>query len=121
MAIIIRRTWSRWSVQQRIFAVLLVALADTAIAARISVSLAPARISFSVANATTSRIPVLELVLNHSRSRTDARWKTMNIRHAGFGDKRPGRAYGLYVGFYSIEMDSNNGYTGITWTLIDPE
>ena len=44
----------------------------------------------------------------------------MNRRHAGFGDEHPGRAHGLYVGFYSTEKDSNKGYTGITWTLIDP-
>ena len=68
--------------QQRIFAVLLVALAATAIAAGISVSLAPARISFSVANSTTSRIPVegspsllngfynLTLVANNTSRRT---------------------------------------------------
>ena len=44
----------------------------------------------------------------------------MNRRHAGFGDEHPGRAHGLYVGFYSTENDSNKGYTGITWTLINP-
>jgi len=92
MAIIIRRTWSRWSVQQRIFAVLLVALAATAIAAGISVSLAPARISFSVANATTSRIPVegspsllngfynLTLVANNTSRRTKVRFAAVSAQ-----------------------------------------
>ena len=44
----------------------------------------------------------------------------MNSKTLKYGAERPGRAHGLYVGFYSTEMDSNNGYTGITWTLIDP-
>ncbi|RLN11975.1 hypothetical protein C2845_PM09G01010 [Panicum miliaceum] len=93
MAIIpIRRPWSRWSVQQRIFAVLLVALAAIAVAAGISVSLAPARISFSVANATTSRIPVqgspilfngfynLILVANNTSRRTQVRFAAVSAQ-----------------------------------------
>ena len=44
----------------------------------------------------------------------------MNSKTLKYGAERPDRAHGLYVGFYSTEKDSNKGYTGITWTLIDP-
>ncbi|KAG2609017.1 hypothetical protein PVAP13_4KG006572 [Panicum virgatum] len=92
MAIATPRPWSRWNVQQRVFALLLGALAAMAVAAGISVSLAPARISFSVANATTSRVPVqgspgllngfynLTLVANNTSRRTQVRFAAVSAQ-----------------------------------------
>ena len=92
MAIATPRPWSRWNVQQRVFALLLGALAAMAVAAGISVSLAPARISFSVANVTTSRVPVqgspgllngfynLTLVANNTSRRTQVRFAAVSAQ-----------------------------------------
>lgn len=48
--------WSRWDAKQYIFAGLVGALVTMAVVAVISISLAPAHIFFSVANATTSNV-----------------------------------------------------------------
>ncbi|KAL6606517.1 hypothetical protein ACP70R_042170 [Stipagrostis hirtigluma subsp. patula] len=83
---------SRWSAKQYIVAALLAVQVATIIAAVISISLAPARITFSITNATTSLIPVegsgtlyngfynLTLLANNTSRRTSVKYDSLSAQ-----------------------------------------